>query len=461
MLIPRFRFDACRRALLARTAAGCARAGLLAPLWPLASRAGDVTGAWPEEFTDIEAFTRGQVKVGDEIDADSIDLVQDLVDPIVYQEVKQDRRRFFVQPSETRLETMFPPYFLDATLRHAGQARFDDEGNVWTGSGEPWLGGLPFPDARTGDEAIANITLSWGRHDRARYAFPAVVIGDDGRQQYEYDFVWAEMQCTGLVHPDAPGPYLPGHADKTRFQSIWFTHTIDVKGSAFLSVWHYDQRKIPELFGYLPNFKRVRRYPANQRFEPYMPGLNLYLSDAWAAGDPMLTWGNYRIIHRGPFLASTHYQWLPHNDNWKHPLVGGSHDESYWYVGKSLIPEVLVFEGEPVGYPNAPVSKRRVFLDARNMSVVQAITYDRHGQMWKGFETGAGQRLAGDAAELTADGRPEWSFNWLISHDVQANRVTRVWQAESCRGDWHTALDPDEDMLNKYMTQQALRRLGN
>jgi hypothetical protein len=457
MRIRRHGFDHARRQLLARSSAG---AGVLGALWPALAAHGDAARAYPEELTDISAYTRGQVEVGDVIDSDSIELVQDLVDPILYQEVKQDRRRFFIQPTETAIETLFPPYFLDATLRHQGRARFDAAGNVRSDDGGLWPGGLPFPDARTGDEAIANLTLSWGRHDKGLYAFPSVVISPAGERQYEYDFVWAEAQCAGLVHPDAPGVHLPGYPDKLRLQAIWFTHTQDIKGSSFLSLWPYDQREIPELFGYLPSLKRVRRFPANQRFEPYMPGMNLYLSDAWAAGDPMLTWGNYRIIHRGPFLASTHYQWLPDRPNWEHPLCGGAREQSYFYVGKSLVPEAIVFEGEPVKFPQAPVGKRRVYVDARNMSLLQAITYDRRGEMWKSFETGTGQRIQGARSELASDGRPEWSFNWLISHDVQANRVTRVWQAETCRGEWRTALDPAEDIVSNYMTEQALRRLG-
>ena len=458
MRVKCFDYEYSRRHFL-RAGALAGVSGVLAPLWSHVCAAGDVGAAYPAELTDIEAFTRGRIKVGDVIDETSVDLIQDLIDPIIYQEVKQDRRKFFIQPSETAIETMYPPYFLDATLRHQGQAAFAADGNVYTRDGKPWIGGLPFPNARTGDEIIANLTLSWGRHDKTIYAFPSEVIGQDGERQYEYDFVWAEQQCTGLVHPAAPGPYLPGHEDQTRLQCVWFTHTVDVKGSAFLSIWHYDQRKIPELFGYLPNLKRVRRFPANQRFEPYMPGMNLYLSDAWAAGDPMLTWGNYTIIHRGPYLASTHHQWLPQNENSKHPLVGGAQDRTYWYVGKQLIPEVIVFEAEPVGYPTAPVTKRRVFVDARNMGVIQAITYDRRGEVWKSFETGAGQRKTATHEQLTSDGRPEWSFNWLISHDVQTNRVTRVWQAEQCRGNWKTELDPERDLLNDFMTEQALRRL--
>ncbi len=460
MHIRKFDFDFARRHLLHKTAAGIGGAGVLGSLWAEICRAGDASKAYPEELLDIEQFTKGQVKVGDVIDADNAFLVQDLLDPIVYQEVIQDRRKFFIQPSEQNIETMFPPYFLDATLRNQGLARFDDVGNVYTPEGKPWIGGLPFPDVQDAREGVANITLSWGRHDKAMYAIPAVTINPDGIQQYEYDWIWAEQQCAGLVSPDAPGPYYPGHEDLTRIMSIWFTYTLDVKGHAFLSRWKYDQRVIPDLYGYLPNFKRVRRFPANQRFEPYMPGMNLYLSDAWASGDPMLTWGNFRVIHRGPFLGSTHYQWLPENDNWAPPLVGGKQGESYYYVGKSLVPEVIVIEAEPTGFPSAPVSKRRLYLDVRNMGIVQAITYDRNGEMWKGMEGGGGQRKTDSAEMVVKDGRPEWSWCWAISHDVQKNNVTRFHHGKTCRGNWDSALDPEIDIVDQYMTQQALRRLG-
>ena len=152
--------------------------------------------------------------------------------------------------------------------------------------------------------------MSWGRHDQTTYAIPVTSLNPEGEMSYNYNFVWAEQQCTGLVNPviSPDRPYLKGHKDKVRFQSVWFTSPNDVKGTAFLNVWHYDQREFPDLFGYLPAFKRVRRFPTNQRFEPLVAGMNLFLSDAWSAGDPMLTWGNYKIVGRQPMLGSMHYQ---------------------------------------------------------------------------------------------------------------------------------------------------------
>ena len=460
MQIKKYDFDYSRRAFLEKTSSGGVSGGLLASLWPSISASADTKQAYPDELLDIETFTRGQVKVGDTINKDNVFLVQDLLDPITFQQVMQDGRTFHIQASEHSAETMFPPYFLDASIKNQGQAKFGADGNVYTKAGKPWIGGLPFPEPKTGNEAIANITLSWGRHDKCIYATPAKTVNPDGEVQFEYDWVWAEQQCAGLVHPDAPSPYLKGYEDLLRLQTIWFTHTQDVKGHAFLSKWKYNQKEIPALFGYLPNLKRVRRFPSNQRFEAYMPGMNLYLSDAWASGDPMLTWGNFKIVHRGPMLTSSHSQWTPENDNWRPNLVGGAKNETYFDVGKSLAPEVIVFEGEPIGYPNAPVSKRRIYMDARSMGGGMSITYDRNGEVWKGLEGGGGQLVSGSQSINAKDGRPEWSWAWAISHDVQKNNVTRFHHAKECKGNWESALDPDENIVKNYMTKQALRRLG-
>ena len=313
------------------------------------------------------------------------------------------------------------------------------------------------------------------------FAIPTVSLDPEGEIQYKYDFVWAQQQCTGLVHPSAGGnPYIPGKEHMTRYQSVWFTSPNDVKGTAFMNEWYYDQAKYPELFGYLPAFKRVRRFPTNQRFEPLVAGINLFLSDAWASGDPMLTWGNWKIIHRGPYLGAMHHNWVPQNENWKLPVCGGPKGQSYFYAGRSLIPEVLVLEGEPTGYPRAPLSKRRIYLDARNIEYPQAISFDRRGEIWKSFEPGFGQCKtdpslaelwssgpdssgAGiEASVLASDGRPDWMWNWVISNDIQSKRITYFHQAHHCKGGWKSEYDKvdSEEFLSSYMTTSAMRRLG-
>jgi len=361
-------------------------------------------------------------------------------------------------------------------MKNWGQAAFGPDGNVYTKDGKPWIGGHPFPDPQTPEEVQANVVLSWGRHDQDIFAIPTYALAPDGEVQYEYDFVWAQQQTIGLCHPDSAGgaPYLPGKEDMLRHQSVWFTSPNDIKGTAFMNEWWYDQARFPELYGYLPAFKRVRRFPTNQRFEPLVAGINLFLSDAWAAGDPMLTWGNWKIVHRGPYLGAMHHNWRPDMPNWEHPTHGGPAGNSYYYVQKQLIPEVIVLEGEPTGFPRAPLSKRRVYFDARNIEYPQAISYDRRGEIWKTFEPGFAQYKidpkaqpdAGSHEKTASDGRTEWSWNWVISNDLQSKRLTRFCQSETCKGGWTSNWDAmdkygsAEDFINKYMTQTAMRRLG-
>jgi hypothetical protein len=152
---------------------------------------------------------------------------------------------------------------------------------VYTDDGSPWIGGHPFPDPQTPEEVAANIVLSWGRHDQDIFSILTTALDPNGRIQYEYDFVWAQQQTQGLVHPDSAdgATALTGLEDRLRFQSVWFISPNDIKGTAFMNEWYYDQARFPELYGYLPAFKRVRRFPTNQRFEPLVAGINLFLSD--------------------------------------------------------------------------------------------------------------------------------------------------------------------------------------
>src|SRR3546814_11973052 len=101
-----------------------------------------------------------------------------------------------------------------------------------------------------------------------------------------------------------PKPYWPKHQDKLRFQSIFFATPDSAKGTSFLNVWPYDQHSFPDLYGYVPAFKRIRQFPTDQRFEPLILGSTLSLSDAWTAGAPLYPWDNYKIIGRGPGMAA-------------------------------------------------------------------------------------------------------------------------------------------------------------
>src|SRR3546814_6241003 len=87
--------------------------------------------------------------------------------------------------------------------------------------GKPWIGGNPCPDAKTGVEIFASITLSWGRHDAAFYALKEYDLGVEGDVRYNYEAGWAELSPVARTVME-PKPYWPKHQDKLRFQSIFF-----------------------------------------------------------------------------------------------------------------------------------------------------------------------------------------------------------------------------------------------
>ncbi|WP_029920831.1 DUF1329 domain-containing protein [Nevskia soli] len=456
MRIKKYDFNYGRRALMEKAAKGVFATGVLTPLWPLIARGDNLAKAYPDELVSIEAYTKGKVKPGDAITADNVDVVKDLLDPIAYQQVKTMGRRIIIVPPTTDITKMFNHDFLEATLKNKGKSKFDATGNVVYEDGGPWRGGTPFPDPKDGKEALFNITLSWGRHDYSLYAIRDWDIQPSGDEAYHYDFVWAELNTTAR----ADGQVFNGMKDMLRLQSVWFTSPQDTAGTSFLSQWYYDQRKFPELYGYLPAFKRVRQFPTNQRFEPLVPGITFFLSDAWSSGDPLLTWGNFKTIGRQPMLGAISQNWKGSLPNWERPRHGGGKGKTFLDTYMELIPECIVVEAEPVGYPRAPVSKKRVWIDVRNNMYVSSITYDRRGEVWKSFETGSGQFVDGNAVFKDTSGHPAWSWTHVLVHDIQSNRMSILAHVREVKGGYQTTFNMDGDVVNKFFTVQAMQRLG-
>jgi len=445
-----------RRRFIELSAKGMFGAGVLMPVWDAVAQNGGFEASYPDELLSIEEYTKGALKPGDVIDADNVDLIQDLLDPIRVTQIKQMGRKLDLVPSTTDMTRLSPVDYIDATLRNRGRATFDAKGNVVTDEGKPWIGGLPFSEPKNGLEVFVGITLSWGRHDVSFYPVKDFEINPDGSEGYYYEVIWVEFQPVGRTTID-PKPYWPGHEHMLRYQTVLFTYPNDAKGTSFLSSWYYDQSKFPELHGYLPQFKRVRKFPASQRFEPLIAGSTLYLSDAWAAGDPYLTWGNYKIIARGPFLSGLSENWHSEHGNWECTTHGGPKGNTFWDTKVELIPEVIVVEAEPTGYPRAPISKKRVWFDARTLLPVGMVSYDRRGEPFKSFD--GSYSLYENGSESVKDGnRPYWSWCNVHAHNVQSGRMTRLEQVKNLRGYEMTVNDPS--VYENFLTVQALRRMG-
>ena len=446
-----------RRHFLQQVAKGSASAGVLMSAWDAFAATGEVTKAYPDELLSIEGYTKGRIKTGDEINASNVEHVKDLLEPIRYEQILKHGRKLKIVKSTTDVMKLSPWEYIEATLKNAGKAKFNEQGNVVNAAdGQPWIGGNPFPDAKTGVELLAAQTLSWGRHDASFYAIKISDVAVDGETRFRYAGGWAELNTVARVSMD-PKPYWTEHKDKLRFQTVFFTGPQQFRGTSFMNVWDYDQRKFPALYGYVADFRRIRQFPADQRFEPLLPGTTLYLSDAWAAGDPLLTWGNFQIVSRGPFLAGLSGSWNADNENWEHRTHGGPKGTTFWDSTVELVPEAIMMEATPTGYPRAPISKKQVWFDARNQVVIGMVTYDRRNQPYRSFD--GAYSVYDTGSKKFMDGQhPYWSWCHVTCSDIQTGRVTRLEQVRSVEG--HNSGANDPKMYEKYLTQTALMRLG-
>ena len=454
------RYDAgySRRKFLADASRGVLSTGVLMPLHEAIAKTGEVSKAYPDELLSIEGYTKGRIKTGDFIDASNVELVKDLIEPVRYEQILKQGRRLKIVKTTTDIMRLSPWEYIEATLSNSGKGVFDAKGNVVDKTtGGPWIGGNPFPNPTNGIELFAAQTLSWGRHDASFYALKLTTIEQNGQERFKYSGGWAEMSPIGRVSMD-PKPYWDEQKSKLRFQSVFFLEPQAYRGTSFLNVWDYDASTFPQLYGYVPEFRRIRQFPTNQRFEPLIPGLTLFLSDAWAAGDPLHTWGNYKIVGRGPFLAGLSDSWNHANDNWEHGTHGGPKGKTFWDATVELIPEAIMVEAEPLKFPRAPIGKKRVWFDARNQVVVGMVTYDRQGKPFRSFD--GVYSLYESNGKRHMDGKhPYWSWTHVTASNIQSGSVTRLEQVKALEDHRSGANDPG--IYDRYLTQAALLRLGS
>ena len=172
----------------------------------------------------------------------------------------------------------------------------------------------------------------------------------------------------------------------------------------------------------------------------------------------MLTWGNYKVVERKPMLGGVSGNWRGSNANSEPSVHGGPKGKTFFETSMELVPECVVVDLEPTGYPRAPVGKKRVWLDTRNMMFTSCVTYDRRGELWKSVEAPTSQFVDGDTVKM--DGKyPGWSWTHCHCHDIQTNRMSRFYHAETIRGGFESGWNQG-DLYDKYMTVPAIRRLG-
>ncbi len=446
-----------RRHFMSQVAKGILAAGVLSPLWDVIARTGDVSAAYPPELLSLDAYTKGKIKAGDVLSAENVDIVKDLLDPFTYIQIKNDGRLVDLIDSTTNMERLNPKIYLEATLKNKGLAVTDKKGNAWTKDGKPWIGGNPFPEPKTAEEVLLGHTMSWGRHDSSFYPVEEWDMDSDGNEQYHYQYLFIEYMPVGRLVLD-PHPYLPQYEDKLRFNTIFLTYPVDQAGTGYLNIWPYDQTRFPTFYGYLPQFKRIRTFPTDQRFDPLWPGSNFFLTDAWMTGDPVLTWGNFKLVGKAPLIQAVSSNWDGDQPNWLHKRCGGKTGKKYFRCRMELVPEVYIVDLEPVKYPRSPYGRKRIWFDARTLTPLTMSSYDRQGKLWKQWE-GAFGLYQNKSGQWPDKGEPYWSWTHVINQDIQSGTTTMLQQVKEIYGGHQISVD-DPKVFTEWCSPDALKSHG-
>jgi len=458
MHIIKFDRQFARRHIMASAGKSFIGAGMLGPLWHVIARDGDVQKAYPEEAMSIEHYSNGAVKSGGVIDASNVDSVKELIDPVLYMEIAQQGRVLDVKKPETDIMRLSPRAYVEATLRNRGKASLDTIGNVVTGDGKPWIGGHPFPDGESAFKVVIGHALNWARHDVSFFTLNEWDLDAEDNVEFHYQFLFLEYMAVARTVLD-PKPYMPSYGDKLRYSTFLLTAPQAVKGTSVLNIWYYDQSKLPEFFGFLPDFKRIRRFTSSQRFEPSLPGSNFNPTDTFMMGDPALTWGNFKLVGKVPFLAAVSDRWWGEKDNWFADRVGGKSGQRFFRTTVELIPECYVIDMEPIRYPEAPYGKRRVWYDPRSMNPVTALIFDRKGQLIKNYINNVGNYQTREGLRWPEKGDPFWGWSTSTIHNAKTDSISLVQPVRQIDGGFGPRVN-DPRTYEQFCTIPAVRRLG-
>ena len=112
----------------------------------------------------------------------------------------------------------------------------------------------------------------------------------------------------------------------------------------------------------------------------------------------------------------------------------------------------------------APVGKKRIGLDARNGMLIQYITYDRRGELWKQVDAAFGQQKEGDFINKDRHGKPHWSWTNVHFHDIQSGRMDLFNHCKQISGGYKSQYEApggdEKAIVDKFCTQAAIARLG-
>lgn len=328
------------------------------------------------------------LKAGMVINSANVDKFKDILDPVIFQQVKDGLYEFPV--GETTSFDLNNSY-VEATRKNLNKVTLGDN----AGELQNFVAGRPFPgepsvsDPRAGEKLAFNYKYGYNWGDSATILPLQWKMRDmtSGKVERSIKTVQHFLNWKHRVN-QAPMPEFKNNpADLFRAIYIKVLEPFDVKNTQLLIHRYDDDTKVDNAWLYLGFQRRVRRLASGQITDSFL-GSDLTIED--------IEGYNGRISDMNWTYKGTKNLLLPfYNHNEQELGIEDSKKDGYRFIdftGKgSCFPKVswqlrktYILEAAPKN-KNHPLSKRVFHIDAQTFTLPRTLIYDRKGDLWKSF----------------------------------------------------------------------------
>jgi len=336
------------------------------------------------------APTHAFAKPGTVINASNVDQAKDVLDPAIYEMVKNGWTDIKVVPTES---IELQQNYIDATRKNSTGVKLGDKVGEISG----FISGRPFPEEPSTSDPNAGVKIAWNFKYGINWGDGAAISPfywsyknmADGKVER---VIKLNMHFLNMMHriKQDPLPNIePNPSGMYRAIYVKVLEPQDVQDTQLLIHRFEDDTKLDSAWLYLGFQRRVRKLSTGQITDAFLgsdimiedfEGYNGRISDMkWEfKGTRTILMPYYR--HNELTLADEHAE-----PDYKYVAFGGKggcFPQINWQLRKVYEVDVTPVDS------NHPISKRTMFFDAQTMFSNRTLSYDRSGKLWKTFTVG-------------------------------------------------------------------------
>jgi len=319
--------------------------------------------------------TLADVKPGDVIGKDNVNVVEDLVSPGIVWCIRHGLPMHIVEPKPVE----WPKAYKEATEKYSSQVKLGSDGLKL----ENYVAGLPFPRLDPADPQIAT-KIMWN------YEYKPLVTDDVDLRNFDADtgsvssaspmsierhFLLDHLRILRYVgrlynEPKPEWKTAEGYQSKQALYPI--LEPFDLKGVGGLSYRYIDPSKQDDTWLYLPTLRRVRRLSSAQRSDALF-GQDTDV-DSYFGYAGHIAWMSWKYLGEKTMLG------VYHGQNYPVKWAAGAADWAFDDVWEKRTVHVVEGVSKLSQYA---YGKRILFVDDQTWTVPYSDIYDRAGQLWK------------------------------------------------------------------------------